>query len=306
MWKTGVENMGSQPSAARGGSLIGLRASHPPMISYSRTLIALAFVGSLGCGHRHEAHAVSPTPPEGLDGRAEEVARDASSSKNGQRTENPALRGIAYQDDDTKEWDVRLDDKHCYWFGGAGDAAIRKLSLYLWDPQDKTVTKDRSSRSTAVVTVCPTQTGRYRLQGKVAEGYGHFSVVIYASGAPERVAPPPEATMDSLIEDQAKSAAVGAARVGALYEGAGEKTDWFTPLEAGSCYWFIGAGEPKHVKKLSIYLWDPKDKRVSETFADSNTAMVGHCPTETGMYRFEAKVTSGSGHYKAAVYKKKN
>ncbi len=38
--------------------------------------------------------------------------------------------------------------------------------------------------------------------------------------------------------------------------------------------------------------------------AFTNVATVGHCAKETGMFKFQAKVQSGSGGYKVAVFEK--
>lgn len=269
------------------------------------SFILLASAG-LGCGRHRDVHALSPTPPPGLEIRAGEVARDASSDQGGAPVEDAVLFGMAYQEDETRDFEVRLDNKHCYWFGGAGDSAVEQLSLYLWDPHEKSIAKERSSRSTVMLATCPAETGRYHLRGKVSHGFGHYAIAIYAAAKTEPVATPSPAvaTIESLIEDQAK-AVVGAERVGNFYEGTGEKTDWFAKLDAGNCYWIISAGEPNAVKKVSLYLWSPKDSRIKENYGENNTAVLGHCATETGMYRFETKVTSGSGRYKAAVYRSK-
>ncbi len=61
---------------------------------------------------------------------------------------------------------------------------------------------------------------------------------------------------------------------------------------------------PGKVKKLSLYIWDPSNKRITENKADSNIATVGHCAKDTGMFKFQAKVHSGSGAYKVGVFEK--
>ena len=58
------------------------------------------------------------------------------------------------------------------------------------------------------------------------------------------------------------------------------------------------------MKKLSLYIWDPSNKRLSDNKADSNIATVGHCAKDTGMFKFQAKVSSGGGPYKVGVYEK--
>ena len=262
---------------------------------------------ALGCGP--EDHVVSPTPPTWLDAKLDEQAKTVAPS--GQRV-GDTYRGVAHKNDDRIDWTVQLDDQHCYWLSGHGDENVAKFSLYAFDPADKRIDSKRSGSASAMLKICPQTPGPWRIQGKVSEGYGHFGMAVYAvEAAPKPAAPPPPAApapppdLAQAIESQASSAAPGAERVGNYFDGKNDFTDWFTPLEAGNCYWFIGAGENGKVKKLSIYLWDPSNKRLSENRSESNQSMVGHCPTTAGMYKFEAKVESGSGAYKVGVFSKK-
>ena len=119
---------------------------------------------------------------------------------------------------------------------------------------------------------------------------------------PQAMAPPPPTDLGQIIAAQAQSAAPGAMQVGNLFEGNGDKTDWSVALDPGHCYWFIGAGEPGKVNSLYLFLWDPQNHRVTDTKSVSNTVMIGHCPTQPGMFKFQAKIDSGSGAYKVGVF----
>ncbi|HEX7602173.1 MAG TPA: hypothetical protein VF316_11230, partial [Polyangiaceae bacterium] len=151
--------------------------------------------------------------------------------------------------------------------------------------------------------------GMFRVQVKVDEGAGHFVLAIFSKPAGAKPAPPPAAApedLEAMIEKQASSAAPGAKRVGEFFAGStktGEKSDWFTALDPANCYWIIGAGG-KGVKKLFMYLWDPDTKRVADNLSDNPTSVLGHCPKQGGMFKFEAKVDSGSGEYKVGIYAK--
>jgi hypothetical protein len=102
----------------------------------------------------------------------------------------------------------------------------------------------------------------------------------------------------------AKASAPDSERVGDHFAGHADHTDWYVALETGKCYWFIGAGDDD-VKELYLYLWDPADKRITANKSENNRVNVGHCPTSSGMYHFQAKVNSGSGKYKVGVFAKK-
>lgn len=275
----------------------------------SLPLLSLTVLGVLGTSGCHEDHVISPTPPTWLDAKIDQTAKTAA--PDGQKV-GETYHGVAQQDDEKVDWTVQLDAQHCYLLSGQGDENVQKLSLYAFDPIDKRIDSRRADTNTSLLKVCPEMAGPWRIQGKVAEGYGHFGMGVYAiAAAPKPAAPPPTpaapppADLASAIESQATNAAPGATRVGGYFDGSSDFTDWFTSLDPGNCYWFIGAGEQGKVKKLSIYLWDPQNKRLGENRSESNTVMVGHCPTSAGMYKFEAKVESGSGPYKVGVFSKK-
>ncbi len=266
------------------------------------TILFASGVGVSACG-RHRDVNVPESPPADLEQRAEQEAR--ASTKDGERV-GEVLRGVAHEDDQFTDWRVQLEAGQCYWFGYAGDAGVQRFSMYIWDPQDKRLDSARGKPPQGVFTHCAQQNGIYRIQGKVSDGAGHYAVVVYKTKAAAPVAPPEEkmADLGAIIEKQAAAAAPGAKRVGDFYSDSAESKDWFTAMEPGKCYWFIGAGEPGKVKALFIYLWDPRNRRITESKNASDTAMVGHCAKEAGMYKFQAKIDSGKGNYKVGVYMK--
>jgi hypothetical protein len=277
-------------------------------LTHALSLALCAFpLLAMGCGG--ERIPVSPEPPRDLEARAETEAR--GSAKGGERV-GDTLRGVAHKEDAFTDWRIELQEGQCYWFGYAGDAGVERFSMYIWDPKDKRLDSARGKPPQGVFTHCAEQTGIYRLQGKVAEGAGHYAVVVYKTKAAEKKPEPvvvakepekkPTVDLAAIIEKKAAQSAVGAKRSGDFVDGTGETSEFYTAMEVGKCYWVIGAGEPGKVKKLFLYLWDPKSKRVTESKTDSDTAMVGHCAKESGMYKYQLKVDSGSGAYKAAVY----
>jgi hypothetical protein len=265
--------------------------------------VAVTIFASLGCGRGQRPIAATAAPD--LEGRADQQAHSAAPA--GERV-GEALRGAA-QENGYTDWRLQLEAGQCYWFGYAGDPGVAKFSMYIFSPKDSRLDSARGKAPEGLFTHCAEQNGIYRLQGKVAEGAGHYAVVIYKTKSATPVAPPsaPEeqkVDLAAMIEKQAAAAAPGAKRVGDLYASSAEQADWYTSVEPGKCYWFIGAGEPKKVKRLYLYLWDSKNKRVTESKSDSENVMVGHCAKEPGMFKFQAKIDSGKGDYKIGVYVK--
>lgn len=290
-----LPSLPSLPSPRRGAVVVAAGA-----------LVTMAFgSAALGCGR--EAIVVSPQPPPDLGARAEIEAR--AGAADGARVGEP-LVGVAHREDGFTDWRLQLDAGSCYWFGYAGDAGVERFSMYVFSPKDKRLDSARGKAPHGVFTHCASESGLYRLQGKVSRGAGHFAVVIYktASKTPPAATPAPtptsSANLEELIEKQAAAAAPGAKRVGDFFAGTAETSEFYTALDAGKCFWVIAAGEPEKVKRLSVYLWDPRNKRVTESKSTTEQAMVGHCATAPGMYKFQLKVESGSGHYKAGVFVK--
>jgi hypothetical protein len=91
--------------------------------------------------------------------------------------------------------------------------------------------------------------------------------------------------------------------VGDFFTGSADKTDWYSALDAGKCYWFIGAGD-EGIDQMHLYLWDPEDQRVTANKSTTNRATVGHCPQRSGMYHFQANIVAGTGTYKVGIYAK--
>lgn len=254
------------------------------------------------CGHR--APPVAAAPPPDLDQRADQQAHSAAPT--GERV-GEVLHGVSHEEDQFTDWRVQLDAGQCYWFGYAGDGGITKFSMYIFSPTDSRLDSARGKPPQGVFTHCAQQSGIYRVQGKVAGGAGHYAVVVYKTKGQDPPPPPkaePKLDLEAMIEKQAAATAPGAKRVGEFFAGTADTSDWATAMEPGKCYWIIGAGEPKKVKKLWLYLWDGHNKRITESKSDSETAVIGHCATEAGMFKFQAKVESGSGPYKVGVYAK--
>lgn len=180
----------------------------------------------------------------------------------------------------------------------------QKITMTVTDPHGAEVALEKGKSTDAVLEYCPAIDGIFKLETKLGH-HGLFSVAVYQG---TRVAPAVVATTDltpeALITKEAQAAAPGAKQVGSYFEGTADQTSWSTPLTKGKCYWFIGAGAPGKVKKLWLYLWDPTNKRITENKAESNVVTTGHCAKETGMFKFQAKVYSGGGPYKVAVFEK--
>jgi len=290
----------------------------------SRNLLLLA-IGSvvtlslasmaMGCGggggrHRRasalpEGPMVASAPNPALDGLADDQARAASARRSGVRS-GEILHGETQQHGASQQFRVQLDAEHCYWFGGATDEMGEQIAIRVFDPSGKDVAVQKSKGQEALLEYCPSADGIYKVETKLGH-HGQFALAVYGGArlapavAPAGVADP---TPEELIAKEAPSAAPGGKRVGALFEGSAGETSWSAALTAGKCYWFIGAGQPGKVKKLSLYVWNPKNSRVTENKAESNVVSIGHCAKETGMFKFQAKVQSGSGLYKVGLFEK--
>jgi hypothetical protein len=92
---------------------------------------------------------------------------------------------------------------------------------------------------------------RVRLRIALIAAVGMSSAAMAKKAPPPPAAPatPPEAPPSDALEAEVQRVATasspGAKRVGGFYRGAGDKsshTDWFVPLEAGTCYFFVGVG----------------------------------------------------------------
>ena len=279
----------------------------------------------LGCGHASSDVVVTAVPAPDLAPRAEQEAQQAApqATRYGE-----ALQGVAYKTDQQTEFQIPIEAQYCYWFGYASEPTVERLSLTLYGPRDRRLESSRRKEH-GVIRHCAYEGGVFRLEGKVTSGAGHFAVVIYRmpngvqvpvaappvqtavgtpppppTASPPAPLPPPKTDLAGAVERQALQVAPGARRVGELFASAASTTDWPITLDSGKCYWFIGSGDPGEVKKLTLYLWDPQGRRLTENHSETENVMVGHCATAPGMYKLEAKVSSGAGQYKVGVYAK--
>ena len=225
-----------------------------------------------------------------VTGTAEQTAQAASVRRSGLRV-GEVLQGATRGDGESVDFRVALDTSHCYWFGGASN---EKIGLYLFDPKGKRVESQGGTPNDVLMEYCPSSDGIHRLESKLRRG-GEFAVAVYAGSKPEPVAMvavvPKEAgpAIEDLIAKEAAAAAPEAKQQGTFFEGSVDETTWSTALQAGKCYWFVAAGQTGKVKKLALYIWDPKNSRITATKAESNVVTAGHCAKETGMFRFQAK-----------------
>ena len=213
------------------------------------------------------------------------------------------------------DFQILLEDNTCYWFSGSSEG-LQKLYMYLWKPNSGAFTPrvaDLRSPGQGTMAYCTKEAGMYKFQVKT-EGKGHFVVALFGKEAPkQQVHDVPVSSgpnLGPICDKRASAAAPGARRLGDYFEGSGnsighdDRFDFPIQMDGGKCYWIIACGEPDHVKTISLYLWGPNNKRITEAKSDNNTPMLGHCAQQTGMFKFQAKITGGSGSFKAAVYSK--
>ena len=222
--------------------------------------------------------------------------------------------------DPKTDWQVVLEDNTCYWFSAVSMGSVKKIALYLWKPNSGAFTPRvadiKSKSGNATLAYCTKEPGMYRFQAKI-EGSGAYAVGVFAKAAPTRVERPMvQSNLGKYCDKTASAAAAGAKRVGDFFEGGGnsighdDRGDFTVQMDAGKCYWIVGCGEQGRdgedgkIKSLYLYLWGPNDKRITEAKSDNGNPMVGHCATQTGMFKVQAKIVSGSGKYKLGVYTK--
>ena len=85
------------------------------------------------------------------------------------------------------EWSLTMELGKCYWLVGNVSGA-KRLSLYLWGPDDHRVAESKSQGAQASLAYCPPYAGVYRAQAKL-EGKGSYAVGTYVRNM--IVAPPP-------------------------------------------------------------------------------------------------------------------
>jgi hypothetical protein len=254
-----------------------------------------------------------------------EIEKIAQSMAPGAEQITPTFKAVAFEEDDYTDWQVDLAPGACYLFVGVGDQTAQELYLNLWDPTDDRVAKKKEEPARVGMEWCVQKPGLHKIQGKVTEGHGHYQLAVFVNpnkgeppppGAhpapapqPEGPAPKPQppakpADLEGAITARAKTEAQGAKQLGDFFTGSADKTDWYTALEKGKCYWFIGEGG-EAISELHLYLWDPNDNRVTANKSATNRVNVGHCPTVSGMFHFQAKVQAGAGTYKVGIFAKR-
>lgn len=267
--------------------------------------IAVFATGMIGC--RAAAPEVGVTPDPQLESMVQQQAETAAPGS--EMVTDTLFRGVGYDKGEFQDFRVELQSGQCYIFVGAGDETIGALQLFVWDPDNSRVASDRSKKREALAQLCPETTGTYKLQGKIGRGAGHFAIGVFGKEAPEKpaeAAPADDkADLEKIINDEAAATAPGAAQLGNFYTGTATKSDFYVQLEKGTCYWFIGAAQPG-VDDYYIYLWDPSNKRIGETKADSNKAQFGHCAEKSAMYHVQVKVDDDEDAVKLGVFAKKN
>lgn len=280
------------------------------------SLLALSSIAALslvaGCGGHRARHgrnepvaviggaaAVDPN----LDAMADTQAKAASARRSGAPLNGQILHGETMRVGASQDFRVQLDAEHCYWFGGATNELGQKITLTVTDPHGVEVASEKGKSTDVLLEYCPTSDGVFKIESKI--GYhGPFAIAVYQGTRLAPAASPTGDTPEALIAKEALAAAPGAKQIGTYFEGSADQTSWSTALTKGRCYWFIGAGTPGKTKKLWLYLWDPQNSRITENKGESNVVTTGHCAKSTGMFKFQAKVYSGSGPYKVAVFEK--
>lgn len=261
---------------------------------------------SLAASACKQAPAVSPTPDPQLESM---VMQQAESASPGSEMVNEQLfRGVGYDKGEFQDFRVELQAGQCYIFVGAADETVSAFQIFVFDPQNSRATSEKAKGREALAQHCPTETGTYKVQGKIGRGAGHFAIGVFGKDAPAKLAKveegPAKLDLEAMILKDAEAAAPGATQVGTFYTGTAEKNDFFLKLDKGTCYWFIGAAQAD-VDDYYIYLWDQGGTRLGQTKADTNKAQFGYCAKESSMFRVQVKVDEDDDAVKLGVFAKK-
>ena len=107
------------------------------------------------------------------------------------------------------------------------------------------------------------------------------------------------------MQEEALKQAPDAQPVGGLYQALADednrKSEWSFELQIGNCYWFSAAGD-QGVEEISLYLRNPKDHKVAKLGDKGPRVVLNYCPDMSGMFKLEAKVHHGEGHYAVGLY----
>ena len=137
---------------------------------------------------------------------------------------------------------------------------------------------------------------------------GTLFLLTACRGAPPEVGATPDPDLESMINQQAESAAPGSVMVNEpLFRGVaydrGEFQDFRVELSAGNCYVVVGAAD-ETAKVLHLFVWDPNNDKVADDKSKSRQALAQLCPKRTGTYKIQGKVAKGAGHFAIGVFGK--
>ena len=264
-------------------------------------ITALAVAMTLaGCGHRAGRAVYSPGPSAVVGGgtidsrvRVQALAAAPQAEEVG-----AVYKAFARRKGEGGEWSLRLDEGKCYWFSAAADATVRQLELTLRDSRDNRLAGRKVKGSDLVVDHCPEATGMYRVSARVKKGGGQIGLGVFAQAAP----PKPEPELGAVVDGEAAAVAPGAERVGAYYEGSARRTSYHVSLTKGSCYFWVGAGR-KAIESMELTVLGPGGRRLAHNRSTTKVS-VGHCPTRSGMYRFQVAVGPTAAEHKIGLYSK--
>jgi hypothetical protein len=135
-----------------------------------------------------------------------------------------------------------------------------------------------------------------------------MTLAMACRGAPPEVGATPDPQLESMINQQAESAAPGSVMVNeALFRGVaydrGEFQDFRVELVKGNCYVFVAASD-QTATALHLFVWDPEDKKVADDKSKTREALAQTCPKQTGTYKVQGKIARGAGHFAIGVFGK--
>jgi hypothetical protein len=223
--------------------------------------------------------------------------------------------GIVFGRREDRNYQLNLQEGHCYVFATFGGQGARDTDAYLLSGGGEELVTESSDRLDANVRYCPPTTGVYQLRARMFSGEGPLFTVGYvqqraATPAPEpvtaviassTVAPGLDENFRLLDADMRARGydAMGASTRGQLAQ-AGTQ-DFAVSLEGGKCYAILAVGD-NGVRDLDVILLQGERELDRDVEADPRP-VVRVCPEQNGDFTIRIRMYSGQGNFIYAPYR---
>lgn len=294
-----------------------------PTASGAYTLRAHMYSGS---GPLFVAGWVQPQQGRGAPNPAQQQVLSAQSTAGGGLDDNYRLldsdiRARGYQqygdrangelsEGQTRDFTLNLEGGKCYAILAVGDGGVRDLDLIVSNSRGQAIDRDIEAGARPIVRACPSSTGDYGIQVRMAQGQGGF--VYQAYRWPRGTRGPfglagliyvrlAEVTSLLAVEGYEPDADFSPERGRLRREGASSRHN--IDLPAGQCYSILVVGGDG-VNDLDVTL-SQGNTQVATDGSRNAFPSVRHCTQNNGgRFRLEVNATDGSGQYFYQVFRR--